>query len=73
MIPQHVLVGGVIIVLCAVLLARERWFLETTSKGQRLIRWFGGDLALWVLRGLILSAIAFGALLAAGIIRPIQW
>ena len=70
---QHVLIGGLIMAMCLILVFRDRWFLTNTSKGERLIRWFGEFGGLWVLRGLLLSGIIFGGLLAMQIIRPIQW
>ena len=73
MIQQRVLVGSVIIVLCLMLFASERWFLGNTAKGQQLIRWFGSAAAPWVLRGLTIFGLLFGGLLATGVIRPIQW
>ena len=48
---HHVLVGGLILVLCTLLASKDRWFLENTKKGQRLVRWFGPVSAIWVLRG----------------------
>lgn len=73
MVPQHVMVGVLVCLLCAAVLVRERLILTTTRKGQRLVTWFGPDAAPWVLRGLAVLGICFGLLLAAGIVRPIQW
>ena len=73
MIQQHVLVGGTVVALCLFVFSREHWVLEKTTKGQRLVRWFGLNTAPWVLRGLTAGGMVFGGLLAAGIIRPIQW
>lgn len=73
MIRDNVLVGGLVIILCALVATKERWVLESSKKGQRLVRWFGPGIAVWVLRGLLAFGIVFGALLAGGIIRPIQW
>ena len=70
---QDLLVGGVTVVCCAHLLFFGRWFLEKTKNGQRLIRWFGPEQSIWVLRGLAILGMVFGGLLAAGIIRPVQW
>jgi hypothetical protein len=72
-IRQHVAVGMMVIALSLFVIAKERFILEKTHKGQRLVSWFGNDRALWVLRTLALLAILFGALLAAEIIRPIKW
>lgn len=73
MIPQHVLIGGMVVLLSLYVLSREQWVLQSTAKGQRLIRWFGADTAPWVLRTLSAGAMLFGGLLATGVIRPIQW
>lgn len=73
MIPEHIIVGGLIFALCSLLLFNENWFLKNTAKGQRLIAWFGHQNAGWVLKGLTALGMLFGALLAAKIIRPIQW
>jgi hypothetical protein len=73
MIRQHVLVGVIVVVLCLAAASRDRWILDQTKTGKRLVDWFGPDRAIWVLRLLLVAGIAFGSLLAAGIIRPIQW
>ena len=73
MMRQDVLVGSVVAFLCLLLIVYERWFLEKTGNGRRLIRWFGPDRGRWVLRGLAVAGILFGILLASGVIRPIQW
>ena len=58
--------------LCLMAAFNERWILEKTTKGQRLIHWFGPATASWIFRGLTLLGVVFGGLLAAGVIRPIQ-
>ena len=73
MIPQHVLIGVGVVVLCIMGLIKERWFLENSANGRRLVHWCGATAAPTVFKGLMAMAIVFGALLAAGIIRPIQW
>ena len=70
---QHLAMGAGIITLCLMLFFRERWFLGQTRRGQNLVKWFGPNLALWVLRAILLAGITFGGLLANGTIRPIQW
>jgi hypothetical protein len=70
---DQILIGAVTAALCAVGLLRGPWLLENTRKGQRLVRWFGGRRALWLLRGLLVLGIAFGVLLAVDVIRPVQW
>jgi hypothetical protein len=65
--------GMAVALLCATGLWHDRWFLENTGKGQRLVRWLGEANALWTLRGLFVAGILFGVLLAVGIITPIRW
>ena len=67
------MVGIIVVVFCTAILFHERWVLEKTSKGQSLVRWFGAAAALWVLRVATVFGAIFGGLLAAGIVRPIQW
>ena len=73
MIPEHVIVGGIVFALCTLLFFNGDWFLRRTAKGQRLVEWFGAEKEPWVLKGLTALGMLFGALLAARIIRPIQW
>ncbi|MBA3315000.1 MAG: hypothetical protein M3552_15905 [Planctomycetota bacterium] len=70
---ERVLIGVVAVALCGLGLWHHRWLLEATPKGQRLVGWFGEERALWVIRGLLATGIAFGTLLATGVIRPIEW
>ncbi len=71
---QDAFVMGVIVaILCAVMAYKDRWFLEKTRKGQRLVSWFGAEKAPRILLGLAFLGILFGVLLASGVIRPIQW
>mgnify|MGYP001444978656 CR=1 FL=1 len=65
--------GTVIALLCATGIWQDRWFLEHTGKGQRLVGWLGEAKALWAIRGLFAVGALFGGLLAIGIIKPIQW
>jgi hypothetical protein len=67
------MVGTIFVVFCTTILFHERWVLEKTSKGQSLVRWFGPAAAIWVLRTATFFGVIFGSLLAAGIVRPIQW
>lgn len=70
---DQVVMGLGIALLCVTGLWNGRWFLEHTRKGQRLVGTFGDVRALWVLRFLFVAGAAFGLLLAADVIRPIQW
>ncbi|HEX6984579.1 MAG TPA: hypothetical protein VF170_04345 [Planctomycetaceae bacterium] len=70
---EQILIGLVTAALCGLGLWHDRRLLAETRKGRRLIRWFGEERALWVLRGLLAAGAAFGLLLAADVIRPIEW
>ena len=65
--------GMAVALLCAAGLWHDRWFLENTGKGQRLVRRLGEANALWTLRGLFAAGALLGLLLAVGIITPIRW
>lgn len=72
-LSQNMAMGIAIALTCLMLLFRERWFLAQTPKGQRLVRRFGPDKALWVFRGVLLVFTSIGLLLASGILRPLKW
>ena len=72
-ISQDTAMGAGIIALCVMLWFRERWILEQSRNGRRLVEWCGPTRAPWVLRALLLAGITFGGLLANGTIKPIQW
>lgn len=72
-ISENVLIGGAVLIFSLFGLIKEQWFLANTRKGQRLTEWFGPARAIWVLRVIFLTGIIFGALLASGLIQPIQW
>ena len=72
-ISENILIGSFIVVFSAWGLFKEQWFLAETSKGQKLTQWFGPARAPWVLRLIFLVGLIFGALLAAGVIQPIDW
>jgi len=72
-LSQNMAMGIAIALTCLMLLFRERWFLAQTSKGQRLVRRFGPDRALWVFRSVLLVFTSIGLLLASGILRPMKW
>ncbi len=70
---DHVLMGLGISGFSLVCLARHQWLLAHTSKGQRLIRSFGEPKARMLFALVCVSGIAFGSLLALGVIQPIAW
>ena len=70
---HHLLMGSLVAALCVLGLWQARWLLERTRKGQRVADWLGESRGLLVLRLLFAAGAVFGVLLAAGIIRPVQW
>ncbi len=73
-IPQHQIMMGVgIASICLTGLARYRWLLTKTDKGQALVNRFGETTARNVIWLLCLLGTAFGSLLASGVVRPIAW
>jgi len=72
-LSENELIGGTVLIFSVIGLIKEQWFLANTRKGQRLTEWFGPARAIWVLRVIFLTGVMFGALLAAGMIQPIQW
>ncbi len=70
---DQIFIGTVTLLLCVFGLVNSGWILDNTKKGERLMAWFGSARAIWVLRGLFCLGAVFGGLLAANIIRPIQW
>lgn len=65
--------GAGVVTLCLMLWVRQRWFLEQTRKGSWLVETVGTKNAPWVLRIILVTGIAFGGMLAKGLIKPIQW
>ncbi len=73
MIATQTTIGAVVVGLCLFGMWHDRWLLENSRYGRRLVNVFGeigGRRALFVL---LAAGIVFGILLAADIIRPIQW
>ena len=70
--PQS-FIGGAVAVLCGAALRYDRWFLEETTKGRRLVKWLGEARAVWVWRFALAVGIAFGVALAGGIVNPLTW
>ena len=52
---------------------KHRWLLTKTHKGQVLVSRYGETTARYVVWLLCLLGIAFGSLLASGLVRPIAW
>ena len=59
--------------LCMVGFVKCQWFLDNTTKGQRLVDRFGPEKAATVFRLMMMIGCIFGGLLGIGIIKPIQW
>jgi len=70
---DQIFMGAAVALCCAAGLFHQRWFLEQTPKGQRLIRRFGETGGTWLFRGLLIVGLLFGGLLAMGVIHPIRW
>lgn len=73
-IPQHQILMGVgIASICLTGLARYRWLLTNTRKGQVLVQRYGESTARYVVWLLCVLGMTFGSLLASGIVRPMAW
>ena len=70
---DHVVMGLGVVGFSLVCLARHQWLLAHTSKGQHMVRNFGEPRARALFALVCLCGIAFGSLLASGVIRPISW
>jgi hypothetical protein len=70
---ERILIGLVTAALCGLGLWHDRWLFAETRKGRRLAAWLGEVRGLWALRALLFIGLAFGLLLAAGVIRPVEW
>jgi hypothetical protein len=70
---EQIIIGALVVLLCVQGLWSQRWLLEQTRKGQRLVRRFGPKRAALLLRAILVGGLLFGALLAANVIRPVQW
>ena len=70
---EQIAMGAMIALLCGFGLWHLRWLVGRTRKGQWLRERLGERRALWVFGGLLAAGIAFGALLATDVIRPVQW
>lgn len=73
-VPQHQILMGVgIASICLTGLVRHRWLLTRTSKGRSLVQRFGAATARNLIWLLCVLGVAFGSLLASGILRPVAW
>jgi hypothetical protein len=73
MSTDQIFMGAAVVIVCATGLYNDRWFIQNTRKGRRLVGWFGETGSIWVLRGLLIGGAVFGALLAAGFVNPVRW
>ncbi|MFP6701663.1 MAG: hypothetical protein VB861_07950 [Planctomycetaceae bacterium] len=67
---EQQLIGSMVALLGGVGWYHSSWLLEQTSKGRRLVGWFGPTWGVWVLRGLLACVVVFGILLAADVVGP---
>jgi hypothetical protein len=73
-IPQHQILMGIgIASVCLTGMAKSRWLLANTRKGQVLVQRCGEPTARIVVWLACLLGITFGSLLATGVVRPISW
>ena len=70
---ERLLIGLTIALLCGVGAAKVRWLVGETPKGRWLAGRLGEPRARRVLRALLAAGAAFGTLLAAGVVRPVEW
>jgi hypothetical protein len=73
MIPTQTAMGLAVVALCFFGLLHNRWLLENSRYGRRLVTKFGQTGGRRALLGLLMGGVVFGILLAADAIRPIQW
>jgi hypothetical protein len=73
MLTTQSAMGITVAALCAYGLIRARWLFETTRKGRKLAARFGESRGFTVLRFLLVAGVLFGVLLAADVIRPLNW
>lgn len=69
---DQILMGVIIAAGCLAGLRQRDWILAQTGWGARFTRWFGARAGI-VLRAVLCLGIVFGGLLAANLIRPVQW
>ncbi len=70
---EQILIGLGCVLLCGFGLWHSATLLRRSHNGRRLGDLFGAERALWILRGLLTAGTIFGVLLAADVVRPIEW
>lgn len=73
MSKEQIVVGGITAILCLAGLRNHRWLLANTRHGRRLAKRFGEPTSVWIVRILLVAGAVFGVLLAANVVRPVQW
>jgi hypothetical protein len=73
MISTQTAMGAMVVGLCLLGLWQEHVLLKRSLYGRRLVNRFGEVGGRRALRGILVVGIVFGILLAANVIRPIQW
>ena len=73
MIATQTAMGVLVAGLCLFALWHIGWLLENSRYGRRLVIWFGPVGGRRALVGFFVAGVVFGILLAADVIRPIQW
>jgi hypothetical protein len=73
MIRTQTAMGCLVLGLCLFGLWHTAWLLENSRYGRRLVIWFGGRGGRRALTVLLIAGAVFGVLLAADVIRPIDW
>ncbi len=73
MIRTQTAMGALIVGVCLFGLWHIAWLLENSRYGRRLVIWFGDIGGRRAMTVLLVAGAIFGVLLAADVIRPIQW
>lgn len=71
--PEQIFMGAATCALCAIGLAQRRWLLENTRKGRWLVERLSYPRANRVVCVFLAAGAVLGALLAIGIVNPVQW
>lgn len=70
---DQIFMGLAIVCACALGLWHRDWLLKHSRYGRRLTQWFGPRHGRLVLLVLLTGGVLFGVLLAANLVRPMQW